>query len=304
MNEVVVKNDINIENLIYEIRGVQVMLDSDLAKLYECANGTKTINLAVKRHINRFPERFMFQISKDEYYKILRFQSETLELEQGKYSKYLPYAFTEQGVAMLATVLRTRVAEEVSIKIMDAFVAMRKYISTNLIEQKYINNLVLEDHEKIKVLESSFAKFEEKRKVNEIYFDGQIYDAYSKIQEIFNEATKEITIIDSYADYTLLDIIKRLNVKTTIITKPNNLLTKQDIIKYSKQYNNLKVIYDNTFHDRYFILDNKIVYHCGASINRIGYKTFSITLINDEEICQTLISKAYKIAKESDVKYE
>ena len=304
MNEVVVKNDINIENLIYEIRGVQVMLDSDLAKLYECANGTKTINLAVKRHINRFPERFMFQISKDEYYKILRFQSETLELEQGKYSKYLPYAFTEQGVAMLATVLRTRVAEEVSIKIMDAFVAMRKYISTNLIEQKYINNLVLEDHEKIKVLESSFAKFEEKRKVNEIYFDGQIYDAYSKIQEIFNEATKEIPIIDSYADYTLLDIIKRLNVKTTIITKPNNLLTKQDIIKYSKQYNNLKVIYDNTFHDRYFILDNKIVYHCGASINRIGYKTFSITLINDEEICQTLISKAYKIAKESDVKYE
>ena len=304
MNEVVVKNDINIENLIYEIRGVQVMLDSDLAKLYECANGTKTINLAVKRHINRFPERFMFQISKDEYYKILRFQSETLELEQGKYSKYLPYAFTEQGVAMLATVLRTRVAEEVSIKIMDAFVAMRKYISTNLIEQKYINNLVLEDHEKIKVLESSFAKFEEKRKVNEIYFDGQIYDAYSKIQEIFNEATKEITIIDSYADYTLLDIIKRLNVKTTIITKPNNLLTKQDIIKYSKQYNNLKVIYDNTFHDRNFILDNKIVYHCGASINRIGYKTFSITLINDEEICQTLISKAYKIAKKSDVKYE
>ena len=304
MNEVVVKNDINIENLIYEIRGVQVMLDSDLAKLYECANGTKTINLAVKRHINRFPERFMFQISKDEYYKILRFQSETLELEQGKYSKYLPYAFTEQGVAMLATILRTRVAEEVSIKIMDAFVAMRKYISTNLIEQKYINILVLEDHEKIKALESSFAKFEEKRKVNEIYFDGQIYDAYSKIQEIFNEATKEITIIDSYADYTLLDIIKRLNVKTTIITKPNNLLTKQDIIKYSKQYNNLKVIYDNTFHDRYFILDNKIVYHCGASINRIGYKTFSITLINDEEICQTLISKAYKIAKESDVKYE
>ena len=195
-------------------------------------------------------------------------------------------------------------AEEVSIKIMDAFVAVRKYISTNLIEQKYINILVLEDHEKIKALESSFAKFEEKRKVNEIYFNGQIYDAYSKIQEIFNEATKEIIIIDSYADYTLLDIIKRLKIKVIIITKPNNLLTKQDIIKYSKQYNNLKVIYDNTFHDRYFILDNKIVYHCGASINRIGYKTFSITLINDEEIRQTLISKAYKIVKESDAKYE
>ena len=150
-----VKDEINIENLIYEIRGVQVMIDSDLAKLYECANGTKSINLAVKRHVNRFPERFMFQLTKNEYRNILRFQSETLELEQGKYSKYLPYVFTEQGVAMLATVLRTPVAEEISIKIMDAFVSMRKYISNNLLEQRYINNLVLKDHEKIKILETS-----------------------------------------------------------------------------------------------------------------------------------------------------
>ena len=138
--------------MIYEIRGKQVMLDSDLAELYKCKNGTKTINLAVKRHINRFPERFMFQLTKDEYYEILRFQFETLELEQGKYSKYLPYVFTEQGVAMLATVLRTPVAEEVSIRIMDAFVAMRKYISTNLIEQKYINDLVIKDSKRIDLL--------------------------------------------------------------------------------------------------------------------------------------------------------
>ena len=177
-----VKDEINIENLIYEIRVVQVILDSDLAKLYECANGTKSINLAVKRHVNRFPERFMFQLTKNEYRNILRFQSETLELEQGKYSKYLPYVFTERGVAMLATVLRTPVAEEISIKIMDAFVSMRKYISNNLLEQRYINNLVLKDHEKIKILETSFQKIEEKKKVSEIYFDGQIYDAYSKIQ--------------------------------------------------------------------------------------------------------------------------
>ena len=177
-----IKDEVNIEGLIYEIRGVQVMLDSDLARLYDCANGTKSINLAVKRHINRFPERFMFQLTKDEYRNILRFQSETLELEQGKHSKYLPYAFTEQGVAMLATILRTPVAEEISTKIMDAFVAIRKYISNNLLEQRYINNLVLEDHEKIKLLETSFQKIEEKKKVSEIYFDGQIYDAYSKIQ--------------------------------------------------------------------------------------------------------------------------
>ena len=286
-----VKDEINIENLIYEIRGVQVILDSDLAKLYECANGTKSINLAVKRHVNRFPERFMFQLTKNEYRNILRFQSETLELEQGKYSKYLPYVFTEQGVAMLATVLRTPVAEEISIKIMDAFVSMRKYISNNLLEQRYINNLVLKDHEKIKILETSFQKIEEKKKVSEIYFDGQIYDAYSKIQDIFKEAKSKLVIIDSYADNTILDIIRRLNVDVLIITKPNNLLTKQDIERYNKQYNNLTVKYDNTFHDRYFILDDNIVYHCGASINRIGYKTFSITKINDDEVCKSLINK-------------
>ncbi len=296
-----IKKDVNIENLIYEIRGVQVMLDSDLAKLYKCANGTKDINKAVKRNIERFPENFIFQLT-DEEYSRLRFQFGTSNTKGGRRNN--PYVFTEQGIAMLSSVLHSETAVTISIKIINAFIAMRKYISTNLIEQKYINSLVLEDHEKIKTLELSFVKFEEKKKTNEIYFNGQIYDAYSKIQEIFNEATKEIIIIDSYADYTLLDIIKRLNVKTTIITKPNNLLTKQDIIRYSKQYNNLKVIYDNTFHDRYFILDNKIVYHCGASVNRIGYKTFSITLINDEEICQALINKVYKIIKENGSKYE
>ena len=142
MNEVIEKEEIKIENMIHEIRGKQVILDSDLARLYECKNGTKTINLAVKRHLNRFPKRFMFQLTKEEYYKILRFQNETLELEQGQYSKYLPYAFTEQGAIMLSSVLRTKVAEDISIKIMDAFVEMKKFISNNLIEQKYINNQV------------------------------------------------------------------------------------------------------------------------------------------------------------------
>ena len=295
MKELELKREERPENLIYEIRGKQVMLDSDLAKLYECANGTKTINLAVKRHINRFPERFMFRLTKDEYYEILRFQSETLELEQGKYSKYLPYVFTEQGVAMLATVLRTSVAEEMSIKIMDAFVAMKKYISSNLLKQKDINDLVLKDHVRIDLLENSFNKFEETRKTTEIYFDGQIYDAYSKILDIFKEAKEKLIIIDGYADKTLLDIIKRLEVKVTMITKKNNLLTSQDIERYNKQYRNLEVKYDNTFHDRYFILDKNIVYHCGASINRIGYKTFSITLINDESIIDVLISRINNI---------
>ena len=295
MNNIVVKKEEKLTNLIYEIRGKQVMLDSDLARIYECANGTKSINLAVKRHINRFPERFMFQLTMDEVSSLPRFQFETLK-GQGHNIKYLPYAFTEQGVAMLATVLKTSVAEEMSIKIMDAFVAMRKFISSNLIEQKYINNLVLKHDYQITLLQKSLAQFEEKEPVSEIYFNGQIYDAYSKILDIFKSAKKELIIIDAYADKTLLDIIKEVpNINVTIITKTPSLLSKTTIEKYNKEYHNLVIKYDNTFHDRYFILDNSIVYHCGASINRIGYKTFSITKIGDKEVIAALITQINKI---------
>lgn len=294
MNNVIVKEKNVIENLIYEVRGKQVMFDSDLARLYECVNGTKTINQAVNRHLDRFPEDFYFQLTEEEYTS-LRSQSGTLKNGRGQHKKYLPYVFTEQGVAMLATVLRTSVSSQMSISIMRAFVTMSKFISANLIEQRYINNQVLKNTEDIKLLQESFQKFEEKRKSNEIYFNGQIFDAYSKIHEIFKTAKKKIIVIDGYADNTILDIIKRLNFEVVIITKRDNLLTKQDIAKYNKQYHNLKVIYDNTFHDRYFIIDNEIVYHCGASINRIGYKTFSINLISDEEVCNSLISKVNKI---------
>ena len=294
MNDIILKNEVKLTSLIYEIRGKQVMLDSDLARLYGCANGTKTINLAVKRHINRFPERFMFQLTIEEVNSISRFQVETLK-GQGHNIKYLPYVFTEEGVAMLATVLRTPVAEEVSIRIMDAFVLMRKYISTNLMEQKYINNMVLEHDTQIKLLQHSFNKLEDKKKTNEIYFDGQIYDAYSKILDIFKFAKSSLTIIDSYADNVILDMIKRLNISVLLITKSNSLLTNQDIEKYNKQYHNLTIKYDNTFHDRYFILDNEVLYHCGASINRIGYKTFSITLVGDDSIREMLIDKINKI---------
>ena len=294
MNNTIVKDEVNIENLIYEVRGKQVMLDSDLARLYGCVNGTKTINQAVKRNVDKFPDDFYFQLTKNEFFN-LKSQVGTSSWNDYGGIRKLPYVFTEQGVAMLATIIKTKVATEMSITIMRAFVAMRKYISSNLLEQKYINNMVIEHDSQIKLLQSTFNKLEEKKKVNEIYFDGQIYDAYSKIQEIFKEAKKEIIIIDGYADNTILDIIKRLKVNVTIITKPNNLLTKQDVLKYNKQYHNLKVIYDNSFHDRYFILDGNIVYHCGASINRIGYKTFSITLIGDGEVCMLLLNKVNKI---------
>ena len=245
---------------------------------------------AIYRNKEKFPERFCFRITEEEY-KSLKSQFATSKGGSRKGHT----VFTEQGVAMLATVLKTHIATKVSISIMDAFVAMRKYVSSNLMEQKYINNLVLEDHEKIKILESSFNKFEEKRKVNEIYFNGQIYDAYSKIQDIFKTANKKLVIIDAYADNTILDIIKRLNIEVIIITKKDNLLTHQDITKYNKQYHNLKVIFNNDFHDRYFIIDEKYVYHCGTSINRIGYKTFSITMIGDKSVCALLFDKVNTI---------
>ena len=294
MNEVVTKENIKIENMIYEIRGKQVMLDSDLARLYETE--TKRINEAVYRNKEKFPERFSWILDGSDL-EILKSQIATSSSHGGR--RYNIRVFTEQGVAMLATILRTKVAIEVSIQIMDAFVTMRKYISTNLLEQNYINNMLLEHEYKIKLLQDSFQKIEEKKKVNEIYFDGQIYDAYSKIQEIFKSDNKSLVIIDAYVNNTILDITKRLNINVTIITKPNNLLTPQDIEKYNKQYNNLTVIFDNTFHDRYFILDDENIYHCGASVNRIGYKTFSITLIGDEDVKNALINKIKKIDKEN-----
>ena len=291
MNELTVKENIKIEDMIYEIRGKQVMLDSDLARLYETE--TKRINEAIKRNIERFPERFCFRITEEEY----NFLKSQIATSKGG-SRKGHTVFTEQGVAMLATVLKTKVAIKVSIQIMDAFVTMRKYISSNLFDQNYISNMLLEHEYKIKLLQDSFQKIEEKKKVNEIYFNGQIYDAYSKIQEICKNANKSLVIIDAYADNTILDIIKRLKIEVAIITKPNNLLTSQDIEKYNKQYNNLTVMFNNTFHDRYFILDDEIVYHCGASINRIGYKTFSINLIDDVDIKNILINKANEIEED------
>ena len=286
MNEIIVKDELKIEDMIYEIRGKQVMLDSDLAKLYECSNGTKTINQAVKRHINRFPERFMFQVTNEEYRIILRSQTGTLELQQGEYSKYLPYAFTEQGVAMLATVLRTKVAEEISIRIMDAFVLMRHYISQNILEQNYINKLVLEDHERVNILEESFDKLKEKTKLNSLFFEGQVNDAYSLLLDILNESKKEIIIIDNYAGKELLDILKEINRNITIISKNINEELKK---KYTSQYTNINFIDNNSFHDRFIIIDKSLLYHCGSSFKDLGKKCFGINRIDDKKIVNSIL---------------
>ena len=280
------KEELNIENMIYEIRGKQVMLDSDLAKLYECKNGTKDINKAVKRNIERFPKNFYFQITEEEMKK-LWFQSGTAN----KMIRSLPYVFTEQGIAMLSSVLHTQIAISQSIRIMDTFVKMRKIISSNLIEQKYINELVIKDNERINLLEESFSKLEEKEKINHIFYEGQIYDAYSLLIDIFKGAKEEIIIIDNYADKSILDMITNLNVKVTIVTRKFNLLKDIDIKKYNRQYNNLKVIYSDKFHDRFIIIDRTDLYHSGASYKDLGNKCFGINKIKDDEYLENILIK-------------
>ena len=292
MNNVIVKNAVKIEDMIYEIRGKQVMLDSDLARLYGCKNGTKSLNLAVKRHINRFPERFMFQLTKEEYSSIYsRFQFETLNKnnqKQGLNIKYLPYVFTEQGVAMLSAILKTDVAEEISIKIMDAFVAMKKIINTSLIEQKYFNELTIKNTEDIKLLQESFNKLNTKESNNHIFYEGQIYDSYSLLIDILSKARKEIIIIDNYAGRELFNIIKDIKVNIKVYTENIDNTAKE---KYEKQYSNLSIFTTDIFHDRFIVIDNKILYHSGASFKDLGKKCFAITKIEDTKIIKDLLER-------------
>ena len=274
------------QNMIYEIRGQLVMLDSDLARIYECTNGTKTINLAVKRHANKFPERFMFQLTESEILSVSRFQIETLNKnnqKQGLNIKYLPYVFTEQGVAMLASVLRTKVADEISVKIMDAFVKMRHYLIKDNLRLNYIENKVLEHEDKLSLLFNQF-----KTKNNHLFFEGQIYDAYSLLIKILSVAKEEIIIIDNYAGRELFDILRDVKCNIKVITKN----TSEELInKYNKQYNNVNVIQNDTFHDRFIIIDRNILYHSGSSFKDLGKKCFAITKLNDEEILSNLILK-------------
>ena len=294
MNEVLVKDDIKVENMIYEVRGKYVMLDSDLALLYGCKNGTKEVNQAVRNNPKKFPDRFSWRLSDEErnIFLVKNFDQK-IETRGGRYRN--PRVFTEQGVAMLATILKTKVATEVSIKIMDAFVSMRHYISSNLLEQKYINNMVLEHDYDIKIIQESLDKLEKDKEINEVYFNGKIYDAYSKVLDIFSETKEELIIVDRYTDKTILDMIKNLDCNVILITGKRSKLTKLDIDKYSSDYHNLKVYYDDTFHDRYFIIDKDKVYHSGNSINHIGYRKSSIDIIHDDSIKNSLITDINKI---------
>ena len=289
MNDLVIENN-KIEDMIYEIRGVQVMLDFDLARIYECANGTKSINLAVKRHINRFPERFMFQLTEDECKEFLRFQIETLNNNgnmRGQHIKYLPYAFTEQGVAMLATVLRSEKAVETSIRIMDAFVKMKHFIKDNSDIYKSLNridNKLIEHDDKLEVI---FSKFDKKEK---LLLKGETFDAYLDILEIMRSAKGNIIVIDNYADISFLDLIRNIKCNITLITKNSKRLSDIEITKYNIEYHNLKVIRNNDIHDRFIITDNKEIYMLGTSINSLGEKMTTIVKIKEKKVIDLLIT--------------
>ena len=289
MNNIVVSDNIKIENMIYEIRGKKVMLDSDLAKLYNVE--TKRINEAVKNNIEKFPERYCFKLSDNESDNLLvEIFDQKIEKRGGKYKN--PRVFTEQGVYMLATILKSKEATKITIAIMDAFVVMKNIINTSLIKQKYINSLVLEHDNEIRLLQESFNKLSTKEKINHIFYNGQIYDAYSLLIDILNKAKKEIIIIDNYAGKELFDITKDIKVNIKIYTKNIDEVSKK---KYMQEYSNIEIITTNIFHDRFIILDNKELYNLGSSLKDIGKKCTSINRIEDSTILKELISRLTKI---------
>ncbi len=292
MNNIMVSDNIKIENMIYEIRGKKVMLDSDLAKLYNVE--TKRINEAVKNNIEKFPERYCFKLSDNESDNLLvEIFDQKIEKRGGKYKN--PRVFTEQGVYMLATILKSKEATKITIAIMDAFVVMKKIINTSLIEQKYFNELTIKNTEDIKLLQESFDKLNIKESNNHIFYEGQIYDAYSLLIDILSKAKKEMIIIDNYAGKKLFDIIRNINVKVKIYTENIDDISKE---KYEKQYSNIEIINTNIFHDRFIIIDNKVLYHSGASFKDLGKKCFAITKIVDNNILEELLDKLKKCYEE------
>ena len=281
MNEILEK-ELNVEDMIYEVRGVEVMLDSDLAKLYQVE--TKRINEAVKNNPKKFPLRFSFLLEDSEKENLWsKFSTANISSK----SRTNPRVFTEQGVYMLATILKSKVATEVSIRIMDTFVKMRHYINYNkeflpyrfmLLEKKIDNNT--------KRIDELFDKFDPKVIAKDyIFFEGEFYDAYSVLLDIFNKTKEEIIIIDNYAGKELLDVLKKINKKIIIVSKNIDLVLKK---KYESQYSNVTFINNNTFHDRFIIIDREKLYSCGASLKDLGKKCFYIGNIDNSYIDEIL----------------
>lgn len=291
--------DEDIKNLIYTVRGKQVMLDSDVAMLYHYE--TKYINLAVRRNKERFPENFCFQLTNVEA-ENLRLQFATSSLTKENYGgrRTLPYVFTEQGIAMLSGLLRNEVAIKVSINIMNAFVEMRKFLTTNRQVFERLNNVEYKLIEQNDMLSNHEKKFEQvfnelqNKKENEftqkIFFDGQIWDSYSLIIDIIKRAKSKILIIDNYIDDSILKMLSKKDkyVEVIILTSQNCDISKLDINKFNKQYPILKIARSNKFHDRFIVIDNKELYHCGASLKDLGKKCFAINKMNDIKFIENI----------------
>lgn len=288
---------LEIENRIFTIRGVQVMLDFHLAELYQVE--TKRLNEQVKRNNSRFPESFMFQLTQAEWNDLqsqfatsnidptLRSQNATLK-NRGVHRKYLPYAFTEQGVAMLSAVLNSKTAIETSIKIMDAFVKMRKVLTENALLYQRLDRM---EH---KLLETDH-KFEQVFKALEskdtlprqgVFFDGQVFDAYSFVSQLIKQASKSIILIDNYVDESVLILLskKKANVACTLFTKTVSEQLKLDAAKFNKQYQSLKIVEFGKAHDRFLIIDQTDVYHLGASLKDLGQKWFAFTRLEQGSV--------------------
>lgn len=281
-----------IQNLIYTIRDKQVMIDSDLAGLYQVE--TKYLNRQRSRNADRFPEDFCFQLTKEEY-EVLRCQNVTSKNEEGSGGRrYIPYMFTEQGIAMLSAVLKSDIAVDVSIKIMDTFVRMRNFFVSNKDMFARLDRVELKQIETDKKLEEVFNYIASNTEVKQkIFFDGQIYDAFSFIADLIGKAQSKLILIDNYVDVNTLNILckKRSGVDVLIATAGKGSLTTKDINKFNAQYPSLSVKTTTDFHDRFLIIDDKEGYFIGASIKDAGKKSFAITKMEDGKMVQELINK-------------
>ena len=282
MDKEIIRID-DIKTKIYTIRGVQVMLDSDLAKLYGVE--IRVLNQAVKRNKERFPEDFMFQLTKEEV-ESLRSQIVILKKGRGKHRKYLPYAFTEQGVAMLSAVLKSKTAVEVSIKIMKAFVAMRKFILKNAEIFSRLEKVEYKLSEHDKKFEALFDALANKEEIPNqgIFFDGQIFDAYKFISDLIRSAKKSIVLIDNYIDESVLTLLtkRKPQVKAVIYVGKITKQIELDLKKHNAQYSPVEIKEVKNIHDRFLIIDDKDVYHIGASLKDLGKKVFAFSRMDKE----------------------
>jgi len=291
-NTLVLVEENQIQNSIYTIRGKQVMIDSDLARLYQVE--TRVFNQAVKRNLNRFPEHFRFQLTEEEN-KNLTSQVVTSSFEeQHGGRRYLPYVFTEQGIAMLSAVLRSYIAVNVSIQIMDAFVEMRRFLVSNAAIFERLDRVELKQLETDQKFEKVFNYIASQTEVKQnIFYNGQIYDAFSFIVELIKKTKTKLILIDNYVDTNTLNLLckKNTGVDVIVVTAGKGSLTTKDVTKFNAQYPKLSVKPMNDFHDRFLIIDDVEVYHIGASIKDAGKKSFGITKIEDNDLIQSLINK-------------